>query len=135
MHRGRPDHRLRPEEERAYRADGFFVRERAFAGAELAELRGAAERVVTRAEDGVGVPRDRYAIDGNEYVEADVGRHASTVQLEHARGSSTIRVINRVSNRSASRSARKRSMPKRRWMALAARKPRRNRRLSRAASR
>ncbi|MCA9505146.1 MAG: phytanoyl-CoA dioxygenase family protein [Spirochaetaceae bacterium] len=96
---GRVDWRLLDEERRAWEQDGFFAREAVFAADELEILRAAAERVVaaaTRATLEVVAdpataldPSLDYEIDGNRYVEAA----RSTVQFEHERGSSTIRVI------------------------------------------
>ena len=87
--RSRADLALRPEERRAYEEDGFFVRARAFAASELAALRTAAERAAVRAAAAAATSAERYAVDGNEYVEAA----GSTLQYEHARGSTTLRVI------------------------------------------
>ncbi|MEM7409255.1 MAG: phytanoyl-CoA dioxygenase family protein [Myxococcota bacterium] len=81
--------RLTAAERRAWREDGFFVRERLFGPEELDELRGAAERCVKLAEQAMQRSEDVYAIDGNVYHEAG----GSTVQLEHTPGSKTIRVI------------------------------------------
>jgi len=81
--------RLAADEWRAWREDGFFVRERAFAGPELEALRDAAERCVERAAAAIAGGSDSYAIDGNVYHEAG----GSTIQLEHTPGSRTIRVI------------------------------------------
>lgn len=80
--------RLTAAEGLGYRSDGLFVREAVFSGAEIEELRDAAERVVRLAAGSLG-SGDRYSIDGNRYVEAN----DTTVQLEHSPGSSTIRVI------------------------------------------
>lgn len=89
--RGREDTavRLGEGEWRAWREDGFFVRERVFAGPELEALRDAAERCVELAAAAMAASGDSYAIDGNVYHEAG----GSTVQLEHQPGSRTIRVI------------------------------------------
>jgi hypothetical protein len=81
--------RITERERRAWREDGFFVRLRAFAAADLEPLREAAERVVERAALAVGQGGDSYHIDGNRYHEAA----GATVQFEHAPGSRTIRVI------------------------------------------
>lgn len=86
-------HALRDEERRAWESDGFFSRIGAFPPEEVAVLRKAAERVVARAEAAMGAPVDRYAIDGNVYVETEVEGRGSTVQLEHRTGARTIRVI------------------------------------------
>jgi hypothetical protein len=80
---------LRPEERRAYEEDGFFLRARAFAASEVAALRTAAERAAVRAAAAAATSAERYAVDGNEYVEAA----GSTLQYEHAPGSTTLRVI------------------------------------------
>jgi ectoine hydroxylase-related dioxygenase (phytanoyl-CoA dioxygenase family) len=82
-------HHLTDAETRAYREDGFFVRERAFGAREVEDLRDAAERAVTRVEAAVARGGEGYAIDGNRYHEAG----GSTVQFEHSPGSRTIRVI------------------------------------------
>ena len=81
--------RLSPAERRAWEDDGFFVRSRAFAGAELEELRDAAERAAQAADQGLGCAERDYTIDGNRYLEA----RGATIQLEHRPGSRTIRVI------------------------------------------
>lgn len=86
---GAADGRLDAAEWRAWREDGFFVRERAFAGPGLEALRDAAERCVERAATAIAEGSDSYAIDGNVYHEAG----GATIQLEHAPGSHTIRVI------------------------------------------
>jgi ectoine hydroxylase-related dioxygenase (phytanoyl-CoA dioxygenase family) len=79
---------LSEQERRAYDEDGFFVRERAFAAAEVATLREAAEAAVALASAGTPTCDD-YLIDGNRYREAA----GSTIQFEHRPGSETIRVI------------------------------------------
>jgi len=84
-----PHHRLSSQERRAWREDGFFVRPRAFDAAELGLLRAAAERCVEGAAAAMADASERYAIDGNVYHEAG----GSTIQLEHAEDSTTIRVI------------------------------------------
>jgi len=83
--------RIQEAERRRYVNDGFFVREAVFDAGELERLRAAAERVVARAAEVARTadPTRAYAIDGNRYVEAE----RSTIQLEHAPDSSTIRVI------------------------------------------
>ena len=81
--------RLCEAERRAWRDDGFFVRASVFGDAELAGLRAAGERYVARAADAIAGGSTHYAIDGNIYHEAG----GSTIQLEHATGSQTIRVI------------------------------------------
>jgi ectoine hydroxylase len=85
-------HELSAAERRAYAQDGFFVRAAVFSPAEVAELGEAAERVAGMAE-GALAGAERYAIDGNEYADARIGDVAFTVQLEHAPGSRTVRVI------------------------------------------
>ena len=80
---------LRPDEQRAWREDGFFIRERAFGPDELTAFHAAAERVVELAAQAVGREGEGYAIDGNRYHEAG----GATVQFEHREGSETIRVI------------------------------------------
>ncbi len=84
---------LDPEERLAWERDGFFVRRRAFGPEEVAALAKAAERVVARAAAAAAASAERYAIDGNEYVEVSVEQRPSTVQLEHRPGSLTLRVI------------------------------------------
>ncbi len=85
----RSELRLTDEEREAYARDGFFIRRAVLPEAELEGLRKAAERVVEHA-GGIGeAPDDRYAIDGNVYLEGD----GSTLQLEHDPGSRTLRVI------------------------------------------
>jgi phytanoyl-CoA hydroxylase len=81
--------RLSDEERAAWERDGFFVRHAVLPEAEVAELRDAAERVATRADASRACPTERYDIDGNVYLEAD----GSTIQLEHAPDSQTLRVI------------------------------------------
>ena len=83
-----PSFALTPSEARAYREDGFFVREAQFAPAELDAMRAAAERVVAVA-GAAAQASPAYAIDGNRYVDTD----GITVQFEHAEGTATIRVI------------------------------------------
>lgn len=82
------DRGLRPAERRAWEEDGFFLRPAVFGAAELAALREAAEAVVevASAEAGAG---ESYWIDGNRYVEAS----GSTVQFEHRRETTTLRVV------------------------------------------
>jgi hypothetical protein len=82
-------HALSADERRAWDRDGFFVREAAFEGNELAALCQAAERAVESAHAALASGGDVYAIDGNRYCEAG----GSTVQFEHSPGSGTIRVI------------------------------------------
>jgi ectoine hydroxylase-related dioxygenase (phytanoyl-CoA dioxygenase family) len=81
--------RLSHAERRAWRDDGFFVREAVFDAEEVAALGAAAERCVARAAAAMKASGAHYAIDGNVYHEAG----GSTIQLEHAAGSQTIRVI------------------------------------------
>jgi ectoine hydroxylase len=85
----RTDLRLDARERAAWEEDGFFVRRAVLGPAEVEELRAAAERVAARAAARREAPEQRYAIDGNVYLEAD----GSTIQLEHAPGSETLRVI------------------------------------------
>lgn len=80
---------LAPEERRAYREDGFFVRREVFGEADLETLRSAAERVAELSSRTACASPEHYFIDGNEYVEAG----GSTVQYEHGSGSRTLRVI------------------------------------------
>jgi len=87
--RDRSDWRLSEPERGSYREDGFFVRRSVFAGEELAALRAAAERCVDRVTAAMQASDDLYAIDGNVYHEAG----GATIQLEHAPGTQTIRVI------------------------------------------
>jgi ectoine hydroxylase-related dioxygenase (phytanoyl-CoA dioxygenase family) len=82
-------HPLTDAERRAWRDDGFFVRRAVFSPAEVAALQAAAERVVARAASAERESAERYAVDGNVYVEAG----GATLQLEHAPGSQTLRVI------------------------------------------
>ncbi|MGH0029086.1 MAG: phytanoyl-CoA dioxygenase family protein [Myxococcota bacterium] len=84
-----PTHGLTPEEQRAWEVDGFFARERALSAAEVERLRDAAERAVALAHAAEAGGGETYAIDGNRYHEAG----GSTIQFEHAPGSTTIRVI------------------------------------------
>jgi hypothetical protein len=84
---------LSPSERKAWDEHGFFFREAAFGPAELAQLGEAAEAVVQRAEAGLAAGGKRYAIDANTYVELQLSGRATTVQLEHAPGSHTVRVI------------------------------------------
>jgi len=85
-------HALSPAERDAYARDGFVMRAAIFAREEVAELRKAAEQVVCSARRALPHAA-RYAIDGNDYAEARIGEVAATVQLEHAPGSETLRVI------------------------------------------
>ena len=87
---------LTPSERKAWRHDGFFVRERVFASPEIRRLREAAEDVARAADATLPESGDQYTIDGNEYVEAKLGAHQATVQLEHHPGSRTVRVIEPV---------------------------------------
>lgn len=81
--------RLSEAERRAWNDDGFFIRKSVFDANELAVLCVAAERCVACATAAIDSSNTRYAIDGNVYHEAG----GSTIQLEHAPGSQTIRVI------------------------------------------
>lgn len=85
---------LTAAERGAWEIDGFFVRRAVFGADEIDRLRRAAEAVAARAAGAE--PADRYAIDGNVYRETPLGAEAATVQLEHGRGSQTIRVIEPV---------------------------------------
>lgn len=85
-------HELSASERETYVRDGFVMRAAILSRAEVAELRAAAEEVVCAAQ--AALPRaSRYAIDGNEYADAEIAGAATTVQLEHAPGSRTVRVI------------------------------------------
>jgi phytanoyl-CoA hydroxylase len=84
---------LAPGERAAWREQGFFFRAAAFARGEVTALRDAAEAVVRGAEASVHAGGERWAVDGNTYVEVELGGCATTVQLEHAPGSRTVRVI------------------------------------------
>jgi len=84
---------LTPGERRSWSERGFFFREAVFSGSELAALRVAAEAVVSAAEAALDGSAGRYTIDGNQYVELDVGGIPATAQLEHASSSRTLRVI------------------------------------------
>jgi ectoine hydroxylase-related dioxygenase (phytanoyl-CoA dioxygenase family) len=81
--------RLSESERRAWREDGFFVRCAVFDADEVAALCAGAERCVARATAAIEHAGESYAIDGNVYHEAG----GATIQLEHAPGSRTIRVI------------------------------------------
>jgi len=85
-------HQLSAHERETYARDGFVMRAAIFSGAEVAELRAAAEQVVCAAQAALPLA-SRYAIDGNEYADAAIGGVATTVQLEHTPGSRTLRVI------------------------------------------
>lgn len=85
-------HALSPAELGAYAQDGFVMRARVFSAAEVVELRDAAEQVVRAAEGALG-SASAYAIDGNDYAEARIGELETTLQLEHAPSSRTLRVI------------------------------------------
>ena len=87
---------LTPRERSAWDGDGFFVRERVFDPGETRRLRAAAEEVARAATEALACSDETYRIDGNQYHEARIGGHAATVQLEHAEGSRTIRVIEPV---------------------------------------
>lgn len=85
-------HELSPAERGAYARDGFVMRAAVFSRAEVAELCEAAERVVRSAE--AALPNaSHYVIDANQYADAKIGDVATTVQLEHAPGSRTVRVV------------------------------------------
>jgi ectoine hydroxylase len=83
-----PDPALTAAERLAWREEGFFVRRRVFAPGEVEALREAAERVVARAEEAGRASAERYAVDGNLYVEAA----SATLQYEHG-GSEALRVV------------------------------------------
>jgi hypothetical protein len=89
----RDAHALSPSERRAFTEQGFFVRRAVFAPAEVARLAAAAEDVVRRAAAALADAGERYAIDGNHYAEVRLDGRPATVQLEHAPGSRTVRVI------------------------------------------
>jgi ectoine hydroxylase len=80
---------LTPDERRAWRDDGFFIRRLQLRTSELEALRDAAERVVARVTREAQSAGEHYAIDGNRYCEVP----ESTLQYEHAPGSGTARVI------------------------------------------
>jgi hypothetical protein len=69
------------------------MRSAIFEPSETARLREAAEAVAEAANAALPVAEEEYAIDGNEYVEAQIAGHPATVQLEHQPGSRTVRVI------------------------------------------
>lgn len=81
--------RLSEAERRAWHDDGFLIRKSVFEANELAVLCAAGERCVARATAAIDSSSTRYTIDGNVYHEAG----GATIQLEHAPGSQTIRVI------------------------------------------
>jgi ectoine hydroxylase-related dioxygenase (phytanoyl-CoA dioxygenase family) len=85
-------HELSAAEREAYARDGFVMRAAIFSRAEVAALCDAAEQIVRSAE--AALPgASHYAIDGNCYADARIGELATTLQLEHAPGSRTLRVI------------------------------------------
>jgi ectoine hydroxylase len=84
--------RLTPDERRAYREDGFFIRLRAFGADELEELCSAAESAAAGAAGVVDTSGRPYSVDGNRYVDTQ----GTTVQFEHRQGSQTLRVIEPV---------------------------------------
>jgi hypothetical protein len=84
---------LSSAERKAWDEQGFFWRAAVFGAAERAAFGEAAEAVARRAQDGLAAGGESYAIDGNTYVELQLSGHAATVQLEHAPGSRTVRVI------------------------------------------
>lgn len=84
---------LSSRERRAWSEQGFFFRAAVFSATELEGLRSAAEAVVRAAEAAVAESRERYAIDGNRYIEVAIGGIPATVQLEHGAASGTLRVI------------------------------------------
>jgi hypothetical protein len=84
---------LAPAERAAWREQGFFFRPAAFAADEVTKLAAAAEAVTRAADAAVQAGGERWAVDGNTYVEVSVAGRGTTVQLEHAPGSRTVRVI------------------------------------------
>src|SRR5262249_19582071 len=78
-----PRHRVTPTERLAWERDGFFVRARVFAKAEVAALCAGAERVAERAARAAAEGGRGYEVDGNRYVEAA----GATIQFEHRPGS------------------------------------------------
>lgn len=80
--------RLTEEERARYRADGFLVRERVFARAEILELQQAVEQAAVRAAE-LAEEGETYILDGKRFV--DVGY--TTIQFEPGSDNSTIRVI------------------------------------------
>ena len=81
--------RIDARERQAWDEDGFFVRASVFSDLELAALRVAAERVARLAAGHKEAPEQRYAIDGNVYLEGG----GSTIQLEHGSPAGTLRVV------------------------------------------
>lgn len=81
--------RLNSIEQRAYAEDGFFVREGAFAEAEIYEIRDAVECCAARASAAAAAGGHTYQIDGYVYCEAS----GATIQFEHLPGTKTVRVI------------------------------------------
>jgi hypothetical protein len=82
-----------PAEFEAWSVHGFFTRQAVFSSAELDALRDAAESVARRAEAGLAAGAEPYAIDGNQYAELSFAGRVATVQLEHAPGTRTVRVV------------------------------------------
>ena len=82
--------RLSEAERRAWHDDGFFMREAVFDADEVAGALRRRPSAASRARPPRSTSSSAsYAIDGNVYHEAG----GSTIQLEHAPGSQTIRVI------------------------------------------
>ena len=73
--------------------EGFFLRHQALEGEAVRALAAAAEHGVALADWGVATSRDRYRIDGHEYVDATLAGRKTTLQLEHLPESRTLRVI------------------------------------------
>ena len=81
---------LTPAELCQYRKDGYLVRASMFRGFEVEELRQASERVTQRALNcSCQGDSKTYFLNGNRFV--DFGH--ITVQFEHHKGSSTLRVV------------------------------------------
>jgi ectoine hydroxylase-related dioxygenase (phytanoyl-CoA dioxygenase family) len=85
-------HELSAAERDAYARDGFVIRAAIFSRSEVTALCEAAEQVVSSAKQALPNAR-HYEIDGHEYADAEIHGVATTVQLEHAPGSRTVRVI------------------------------------------
>jgi hypothetical protein len=88
MSQAMSQHSLQQAELARYAADGFLIRTGVFTAGEVAALRDAAERTVAEAAR-LSAGGRAYALDGKRFV--DVA--GSTIQFEHAPGSTTIRVI------------------------------------------
>ena len=83
--------RLSKTEAASYAADGFLIREKVFASAEVEALTAAVERAASRALS-LSANGTTYLLDGNRFVDAG---HV-TIQFEHAPGSATLRVVEPV---------------------------------------